>query len=1486
MKKLTRSLLALLLAVVMVLPNLMGAANAAVADDSIHAINNVQMEAGKVAVAPEGAKWFFDADGETASFGTMNIDVYRNDLPINSAAAKVNNNLTLYSSTDGGIYNLPNYSNKGTGVFSINWESGYYADWSKTNVANAGTTYNTVEDAKAAGVTLFGEGYTDGTYTLVGWGGDFRPGEAKDELTIRFKDNGDGTLSDALSHMTIYLVGPNGAIYDKIWVKSATGTDNGETNCLYTDGQKDADGNYVFRARLHGSHHAQGIKIAFDHTSAQEGNDYTLRHSGTLLVAQVEITCGGQTHDFSPFSYYSAGGSNIKNYLQSPQDVNYLPFIRAKENDTGTADGAVSGANISSQGKYNWHMWTMSTSDANIVHNHTSNIDALQIKYRNDTQNPTGYKAHRTYAELRGSKDLNAHWLVMTLGTATADSEINKMAVVLTDENGAEVKRIFLSELRMGMEADSAYLSSPDIAGQYRTVYYDLTQIQGFEGFYGIRFEFDGVADGKMSNDIRDSRYFYLTQVYLIGEGASIEKTVDKSAAVVGEDLTYTIKVTNNGTIDLNSYTVTDDLPENVSLKSVSLNGSGFMNYSSTEGTLTLNGQNLSVGSAHTYQVTVTVESGTNGSVLENTAVITKLNNEEVSITSNKAISTITANEFVFYAEVGQKTSLPITLSATPNYRTETVTQYATISTTQINTTGNGGSAESSGISTITIPSDTTDKTYELRLTSGNNGGFVFDNIVIGGKTYTLNQANRDSGVFAESSPDTIFYHANNGANGTYDGIGADFRDGLSNFRNAYITLNLDGLTRDQALNVQINLVQSYNNVTFQLSVAEKTTVTTQVPTGTTTPETFVAIPATTSIEGTTVSYDPSAIGANSTTLSYTSTKPGTDTFQIQVSGGKSVTVKVYNFLPRNHLYVLDFGLSAPLTGNVENPVESIISYSGISEQSLTASGADVGVAFKGILAQETKKNNDAVADEVDYCNNGAVYGTVAGDVTRDGYNGKVSIATDAAYQFVYTPTSFLDSADIFYYGVQVSVNGRIKLDSTTATPVMEGKITVIPAASVYYEDNFASSGTGANGNNGIIYGGTFNKVFSTSGGQTDDRTQSNSLNLNYGYDDAYAEDNEFSGGSATELQGGAYALFEFWGTGFDIISHTATDTGALHVYVYSANEVSIGNGGKLVKKGSSVPKPVSAMSVDTYYENNGTDGLYQIPVISKTDLEYGHYIVKLSVSKKIVDNETSARVVEIDGIRIYNPAGVGGTTDKDGSVYDLYTDSGNQIPDETSLAYKEIRALVLGTDAEWVETTQWNEATGKYEVVVEYQVSDNFKAALLDCKSDTGAYAYQSGYTIVEYFTEAYDHSNAPATAPKSTSELLDYATSGPNNELYLGEGYAVAFAVQGDAAALNETVLQIGAKAVQGAPTVQYLNANGTWTTLKTLNTATEMYYELNLIDCYAMNGQKVVILRVAQDSANDNIVSLTKVKIPEALEITLPSDRILFSVSDADQ
>lgn len=214
----------------------------------------------------------------------------------------------------------------------------------------------------------------------------------------------------------------------------------------------------------------------------------------------------------------------------------------------------------------------------------------------------------------------------------------------------------------------------------------------------------------------------------------------------------------------------------------------------------------------------------------------------------------------------------------------------------------------------------------------------------------------------------------------------------------------------------------------------------------------------------------------------------------------------------------------------------------------------------------------------------------------------------------VYEPTKYMDSIDRFLYSASITMGTE---DGQTETQYKYQTVSVIPATTVYYEDNFGST-EDADGTNGIIYSGDWKEVQEgTAGSEYQDNGSVAEDRHPYGNDSSYAENDKLSAGSAMMVTAdgdtNATASFTFKGTGFDLISRTDNASAMIAVAVQD-------------ETGAYVQRKM----LDLEYQS-GT--LYQIPVYQARFDEYGTYTVTITVS-----NAGDGTNFYLDGIRIYNP--------------------------------------------------------------------------------------------------------------------------------------------------------------------------------------------------------------------------------------------------------
>jgi uncharacterized repeat protein (TIGR01451 family) len=172
----------------------------------------------------------------------------------------------------------------------------------------------------------------------------------------------------------------------------------------------------------------------------------------------------------------------------------------------------------------------------------------------------------------------------------------------------------------------------------------------------------------------------------------AITKSDSPDPVVSGQNVTYTIVVTNNGPAVASSVVVTDNLPAEVTFFSCNSTGSGVCGGTGNNRTVTFS--SLAVGASETITLVATVNVAGGGSI-SNTASVASSTTDSVS-GNNSATATTVVNNPAF-ADL----SLAKTDSPDPVYPTQTLTYAITL-------TNNGPDAANSVVVTDTLPAGVT----------------------------------------------------------------------------------------------------------------------------------------------------------------------------------------------------------------------------------------------------------------------------------------------------------------------------------------------------------------------------------------------------------------------------------------------------------------------------------------------------------------------------------------------------------------------------------------------------------------------------------------------------------------------------------------------------------------------------------------------------------------------------------------------------------
>ena len=557
-------------------------------------------------------------------------------------------------------------------------------------------------------------------------------------------------------------------------------------------------------------------------------------------------------------------------------------------------------------------------------------------------------------------------------------------------------------------------------------------------------------------------------------------------------------------------------------------------------------------------------------------------------------------------------------------------------------------------------------------------------------------------------------------------------------------------------------------------------------------------------------------------------------------SDGLTYTDKGFNGAEPNKSYTANY-TGSNSDGAIVNGTITVLTYQAtdkvyVFDYGLESNIAETNANGDGLFQGGKFYNEEAKGDMATSAKLGTI--TPAKENTQTTISSGSNIAIDSVGKadgaVTFKPIAFMDKAENYKYTANIA-KVSTELDDTnpeTGTTVT-GTIKTMPANVVYYEDNFNATNENDDSSVKIVYTNSDSKP------KTDPTySQSNDQSENYGHDNAYKGDLEESGKSATKMHNGDGAYFTFTGDGFDIVSRTNENTAGLIAYVYKGKKDATFFSNPAVFK-AGTKDLVKSIPVDTFYSNGD---LYQVPVISTTLKERGTYTVYL----KALSTYTGQSVIYIDGVRIYNPLA-------DKSAY---------IETEKDTKVQELRGMLLGSSPS-----------------INLVTPDGNNGFLID-----------GGSTAVEQYLPEKPEIGAYLGA----ETLADVMKAGPNNELYLPIDNGVAFKVStpvGDA----DWTLQVGAKSVSADTSTESDAADKAFTVYVkpddvketkyqevknyTINTSTDMYYDINLKEVIKAQGwtadsYDVIVLNTTVDYNNYDIISLTNIKCAADMTLSKPS------------
>lgn len=356
--------------------------------------------------------------------------------------------------------------------------------------------------------------------------------------------------------------------------------------------------------------------------------------------------------------------------------------------------------------------------------------------------------------------------------------------------------------------------------------------------------------------------------------------------------------------------------------------------------------------------------------------------------------------------------------------------------------------------------------------------------------------------------------------------------------------------------------------------------------------------------------------------------------------------------------------------------------------------------------------------DKIELTNvTGARYGTAAIE------NGKIK----------YQLTKQLTGVEVLTYTAEVTGSGTS--ESKTA------KIYIIPATSMYYEENFS----------GLV---TFSDGWSDVGtAQTDPQEPGVVGTVGdspYGSDVAYLNDSGDSNGSSKYVDttdGAASFSYTFTGTGTSFFARTTNNSGYMRVVITDAK-------GKTVYTGY---RDTSYKNKDGYIGGNinVTGGvLYNIPVFTYDTENYDTYTVTVTIAGG-ANAKNYGKEFWLDGIRVVNPLNTNDTND-------------TNVP---------VAKSAYATDGE----ANMTKVTLRQKLLVEYTTED-----------ENGNMIWDGVNYVV--FTDT----NGEITLAS------EYKSKGPKEEVYLNNGQSITFSLEKWDANTNKIYLGIKAPTGSGTVSI----------------------------------------------------------------------------------
>lgn len=463
------------------------------------------------------------------------------------------------------------------------------------------------------------------------------------------------------------------------------------------------------------------------------------------------------------------------------------------------------------------------------------------------------------------------------------------------------------------------------------------------------------------------------------------------------------------------------------------------------------------------------------------------------------------------------------------------------------------------------------------------------------------------------------------------------------------------------------------------------------------------------------------------------------------------------------------------------------------------------------------------LADQIDVLANDSFTGTGsdAGTLTVSGLstseNGSYGNEAEGAYgtatlkdgKVVYQLTKQMTGVDVFWYDTKLST------DASENTSMGKARLYIIPATSMYYEENFGPE----NGKLVSYDAGKWSDEGIASNTYQEEGRVGTTSDSPYGSDACYKDDSADSNGTSKHVVTSSAAAkfsYEFTGTGTSFFARTSSTTGYMRVVLY--------------QKGiDNQYSKVNTWLRNTIYDTSDPENLatsigqnpvlYNIPVFTQEGLEYGTYKVEVTVAKSSEKNKFG-KDFYLDGVRVINPLDSSDTNCQ--VAENAYNTDGES--DMTSVTLRT-KLLDDNTTIDENGDLSWNDASNGFVVFTD--IDGNIKTA-------------------------------------------SRYQSIGPKEEVYLykpseGNGQSVQFSLKDWDPNTNK--LFLGIKAPTGSAKV---NINGNEIELKN---SVDCYYDITNMYNTASDDKSVTTFTI---TASQGLVSLTNIKVTGHPNFTIVNAR----------